>query len=305
MQNNMNWDDLKFFLAVSRTGSIRAAAQSLGVNHATVSRRINQFETSIGKRLFERTPGGYIRTVTADQICEEAHHLEERLNTFSRQILGENKDLVGDIRVTLPQLFGEFMLMPAFSEFCEKYPQVELELLASTELFNLNNREADVAFRICQNPPEHLIGRKLVSMHRACYVTIDWQEKISDEHWLSQQNWIGWSDKMRRPIGKIAREYPRFNSKHKILDGHLQTKACEMGMGVAVLPCFIGDQSPKLIRIPPYTSEAKYDLWLLSHPDLRKNAKVQQFVRFMNEKIEKLKPLFTGQQFKNKSKNTQ
>ncbi len=297
MINAMNWDDLKFFLAVSRLGSIRSAAQHLGVNHATVSRRINQFEQATGQRLFERTPGGYIRTSVADQIYEEAHHLEERLNTFSRRIMGGNDDLSGDIRVTLPQLLGEGFLMPSFAAFCERYPAVELEVLAAAELFNLSHREADVAFRICQQPPDHLIGRKLVSMHRACYISKSHSESMKDPKWLVQQNWIGWSDKMRRPIGQVARTYPRFKSRHKILEGNLQASACEHGMGIAVLPCFLGDPNPNLVRIPPYVSEAKFDLWLLIHPDLRKNAKIQQFVRFMVDAVKSLKPLLMGQSY--------
>lgn len=298
MTKDMNWDDLKFFLAVSRLGSIRSAAQHLGVNHATVSRRINQFEQAVGKRLFERTPGGYIRTSVADQIYEEAHHLEERLNTFSRRIMGGNDELSGDIRVTLPQLLGEGFLMPAFAAFCERYPAVELEVLAAAELFNLSNREADVAFRICHQPPEYLIGKKLVSLHRACYISNKKRTHMLDPEWLAKQHWIGWSDKMRRPIGKVARDYPGFKSKHKILEANLQASACEHGLGIAVLPCFIGDPNPNLVRIPPYVTEAKYDLWLLSHPDLRKNAKIQQFVRFMVDAVESLKPLLMGQLYR-------
>ncbi len=294
MFNNLNWDDLKFFLVVCRTGSIRSAAKTLAVNHATVSRRINQFEKAVGQRLFDRSRTGYTRTRFADLIYEEAHHLEERLNNFSRQISADNQDLVGDIKVTLPQLLGEITLMPIFAAFSKIHPQIEIELLASSELYNLNNREADVALRICKEPPDHLIGRKLASLHRACYVTKNWQHHLKDNEWLAKQNWLGWTERMRRPIGKIAREYPRLNSKHKMLDGHLQVKACELGMGVAILPCFVGDSNPKLIRIPPYTTEAKYDLWLLMHPDLRKHTKIQQFVRYLTEQIGLLNPLFEG-----------
>lgn len=114
---------------------------------------------------------------------------------------------------------------------------------------------------------------------------------------MQQQNWIGWTDKQRRPIGKVARDYPRFGSKHKIVSAVLQAQACKSGMGVAILPCFMADNDPELIRIPPYTSEHKFDLWILSHPDLRKNRKIQTFVRFITERVMVKRALIEGEAF--------
>ena len=110
---------------------------------------------------------------------------------------------------------------------------------------------------------------------------------------------------MRKPAGKIARDYTKISSKHKILDALLQVKACESGMGVAVLPCFLADSNPNLIRIPPYTSEAKYDLWLLYHPDLRNNIKIQQFIRIVFAGLRSSSDLFEGREYSNDSTLTQ
>lgn len=295
MEAHLNWDDLKFFLMVCRTGSIRAAAVGLKVNHATVSRRIKSFEACLGQRLFERTPQGYVRTPVGDEIYEEASHLEERLNSVERRVIGKDNTLFGEIRITLPDIFAQQLLMPFFGEFCLLYPEIELEIFDSTKVFNLANREADVAFRVCNEPPEYLIGRKLPVIHRACYMPRKSLAKLEDESWLIEQNWIGWTDKLRKPIGKIAKEYPRFKSKHKIISASLQAQACKNGMGIAILPCFMADTDPELVRIPPYTSEEKYDLWLLNHPDLRNNAKIQTFVRFMTKKLQKNRALIEGE----------
>ncbi|WDE11952.1 LysR family transcriptional regulator [Thalassomonas haliotis] len=127
----MNWDDLKYFLAVCRMGSIRAAAAELNVNHATVSRRINNFEASLGQRLFERSAKGYIRTKIADEIYRESSHLEERLSTVSRQVAGKDNSLCGDIRITLPELFARGLLMPGIAEFCKLYPLIHIEIIDS------------------------------------------------------------------------------------------------------------------------------------------------------------------------------
>ena len=281
----MNWDDLKYFLTVCQTGSIRSAAEELGVNHATVSRRVKGFEKSLDEQLFERTSKGYIRTEFGNEIYNEAIHLQERLNTVERRAAGKSETLSGEIRVTLPDLMAQNLLMPGFAEFCRQYPEIQLEIIDSTKVFNLANREADVAFRICDEPAEYLIGRHLAEIHRACYMARKLLPNLKKEGWLEAQSWLGWSSKMRKPIGKIAKEYPRFDSKHKIMSGLLQTQACINGMGIAILPCFWADNTPELVRIPPYTTEAKHNLWILYHPDLRNNAKIQTFVRFMTDHV--------------------
>jgi len=293
----LNWDDLKFFLAVCRAGSVRSAAIELCVNHTTVSRRINSFELALGQRLFERTSQGYIRTKLADEIYNEASYLEERLNTVERKIIGNDNELCGDIRITLPEILATELLMPGIAKFSQLYPKIDIDIIESIKELNLANREADVAFRIVKQPPEYLIGRKIAVLHRACYLSKNLAHKLEEPGWLAQQNWIGWTDKLRRPIGSIAKEYPRFSSKHKIANAQLQMIACKEGMGIAILPCFKGDTDKDLVRIPPYTSEAKYDLWILSHPDMRKNSKIQTFVRFMTDYLATKKDLIEGRMF--------
>ncbi len=293
----VNWDDLKYFLAICQSGSVRAAAIELGVNHATVSRRIKHFEEALGEQLFERTVKGYVKTPVGEEIYYESAHLQERLNTIERRVAGKDDSLSGDIRVTLPDLLAQNLLMPGFAEFCHQYPEIQLEIIDSVEVLSLSNREADVAFRLCDQPEEHLIGRKLATIHRACYMAKKLVPNLKIDDWLATRSWLGWTNKLRKPKGKIAREYPRFDSKHKIISGTLQAQACINGMGIAILPCFWADRHPDLVRIPPYTSEAKYDLWILNHPDLRGNNKIQTFVRFMTKHVQNQLALISGKEF--------
>jgi DNA-binding transcriptional LysR family regulator len=286
----MNWDDLKYFLAVARNGSVRGAAQALDVNHATVSRRIRHFEEALGQRLFDRTPSGYEKTHFAEQIYRDALHLEERLYAVTRKLAGQDQKLSGEIRLTLHDGLLQQFLMDDFAVFCEQYPDIELEILDSSRTLNLANREADIALRFSMDPPDYLVGRKAAEVYRACYVAAD---KI-DEYDPKTASWIGWSDSQRRPIGKIAKEYPKLDSRHKIMNANLQLSACRAGMGVGILPCFLGDADPQLVRIPPHTAEHKFDLWLLYHPDLRKNSKIQTFVQFLYERFDAHKDLFEG-----------
>lgn len=293
----MNWDDMKYFLAVCRAGSIRSAAKTLGVNHATVSRRINQFETSLNMRLFERNPKGYSRTKAGEQIYQDASYLEERLNTVERRAMANDANLCGEIRVTTPDVIAQCLIMDDIADFSHLHPDIDIEVIDSARSFNLTNREADVAIRICNDPPEHLVGRKLAAVHRACYVNPATFERCEASGDYSALNWIGWTDKMRRPVGEIAHNYPRFASKHRIVSAVLQAQACRLGMGVAILPCFMADLDPQLVRIPPYSSEHKFDLWILSHPDMRKHKRIQLFVRFITERILAKRALLEGELF--------
>jgi len=297
----MNWDDLKYFLAVSRHGSVRGAAQALDVNHATVSRRIRHFEESLGSRLFERTNTGYEKTLFAEEIYREALHLEERLNTVSRKVDGKNKALKGDIRITLPEGLTQELFIDDFADFSRLHDGIEIEIMDSLRPFNLSNREADIAIRICKEPPDHLVGRKLANIHRACYYSVAHKEDLNDPDFVKKTNWISWNDKYRRPIGQIAKEYPKFKPRHKIMSAELQKSACIAGMGVGILHCYFGDADPALMRIPPYTSEHKYDLWLLYHPDLRTSTKIQTFIQFIYKRMEDHRPLIEGERYQSKN----
>ncbi len=294
----MNWDDLKYFLAVARHGSVRGAAKSLSVNHATVSRRIRHFEEQLGNRLFERTPNGYEKTLLGEEIYSEAFYLEERLSSVSRKVAGKDKRLKGDIRITVPESLGEELIMDELAEFSRLHPKIELELIDSARPLNLANREADVAFRICKDPPEHLIGRKLGELHRACYYSAKHQRDMDGPDWVSKTPWISWSERFRRPVGQIAKDYPKFQIRHKMMSATLQKRACKAGMGVGILLCFAADGDSDLVRVPPYTSESKYSLWLLYHPDLRTSAKIQTFVQFMYHAMEIKRPLLEGKAYK-------
>lgn len=291
----MNWDDLKYFLAVARAGSIRGAAKNLDVSHATVSRRINNFEQQIGFQLFNRSGNGYEKTRAGEEIYAQAVHLEETLYNVHRLAGGKDKALSGPIRVTAADIVAEHLLIDPIASFARLYPNIDIHILDSVRSLNLANREADIAIRVCQSPPEHLIAHRLAGVHRAAYTHISNKDLIMDQGWLARQHWIGWTDKMRKPIGQMAKDYPDFGSKHGIVNTNLMVKACKHNMGIAILPCFIGDSDKDLIRVSPFTSEHKFELFMLVHPDLRNNAKVKEFRNYMLDAIKEKRTLIEGQ----------
>ncbi len=296
----MNWEDLRYFLAVCRAGSMRGAAKELKVNHSTVSRHIDSFEEAIGKRLFKRNASGYQCTREGQEIFEYAEGLENKLFSIERYISAKDETMSGIIRVTAVGFVAEELLMPMFARFCELYEDIELEINGSNKPLSLSNRQSDIAFRLCNSPPEHLIGQKLCAVHETAYVSKRFAKQVIDKNWRQSFNWVGWNDKKLTPRNRVTDVYSEFSSKHKIEDIYLQIQACRQGLGAIVLPCFIGDRNPGLIRVPPYASFELLDLWILHHPDMRGNPKLQAFSKFMKGEIKQVKDLVSGEHFTTK-----
>src|SRR6201996_3036448 len=141
----IDWDDVRYFLAVARGGSVRAAAERLGVNHSTVLRRIAQLEERLGARMFEKLPSGYRLTAAGEEVLELANQMEASSHQLETRVLGRDQSVRGLLRVTLPPFLATHLLMPDFAEFARLHPDIEMEVLSTGEVANLTNREADVA----------------------------------------------------------------------------------------------------------------------------------------------------------------
>jgi molybdate transport repressor ModE-like protein len=143
-----NWDDIRYFLAVARGGSVRAAADALGVNHSTVIRRIVQLEKLLGSKVFEKLPSGYRLTPAGAEIVDLAEQMEAKSDQLETRIFGRDQGLRGKLRITLAPALASGLLMPDFARFSATHPEIELEVVASQGPINLVKREADVALRV-------------------------------------------------------------------------------------------------------------------------------------------------------------
>jgi molybdate transport repressor ModE-like protein len=144
----IDWDDVRYFLAVARGGSIRAAAARLGVNHSTVLRRIAQLEERLGALMFEKLPSGYRLTTAGEEVLELADRMEASSHQLETRVFGRDQSVRGLLRMTLAPTLATHLLMPDLTDFARLYPDIEMEILAYGELANLTNREADVAIRV-------------------------------------------------------------------------------------------------------------------------------------------------------------
>lgn len=274
----MDWDDLKIFLEVARIGSVRGAASTLNVNQSTVSRRITNFEKSLGTALFEKHPTGYVITPAGEDIRRNVERMEEEVAAIDRKLFRRQPALEGSLRVALPVPLATNMLMPDIKQFCQDYPNIELDLAISSGTTNLSKREADVAVRIIkvgETPPDYLVGRKLATYATSHYIA---RSRTQLTH-----PWIG-----------FARDNsPSRNIKYAIDDVTSQIEAVKAGIGVAELPCCLADTDTSLIRIPHTLAQGR-EIWLLTHLDLKNTPRVKVFLKFIRDTFNQHQDLLQG-----------
>ncbi len=294
----MNWDDTRLFLALARSGSARATATEQGVSHSTVTRRVDHLESALGVRLFDRDVRGYRLTGAGEVMMKSAVRAEDALLTAERQLQGRDAQLTGEIRLTTSNIIATHLIMDDLVEFTRQYPDIDLNVLISYDLFNLSRREADVAIRILRlgsSPPEDLVGRHLVTIKNCHYASEAYLAENDPRSVNSTARWIGWDDSERFPAWVKASPFPNLPVYGRLNDVMLQAEAARCGMGLTVLPCFFGDSVEGLRRIPNCEPYLSYDLWMLTHPDLRDAARMRTFRAFAAEAIDRKKTLLAGE----------
>lgn len=300
-KTNLDWDDIRYFLAVSRTSSIRRAALELGVNHATVSRRIGQFEKQLGVRLFEKLPTGYVITSAGEEISSLAEHMEGQANALERKVYGRDMGLTGKLRVTLPQILATHLIMPDLVQFAHENSGIELDIVTSYEVLNLTKRQADVAIRLIyksQDLPDNLYGRKLVNVHRAVYASAKLMNQRQHETIPSAFNWIAKEEDGALPDWAARSFVPAKGSTYLVSDLHTQLAATQNGLGASILHCYIGDQDPGLQRLALKHTEHYGELWILTHGDIRNTPRVRAFTDFITDAIHAHTSLLEGTNYK-------
>ncbi|MDF1606995.1 LysR family transcriptional regulator [Hoeflea sp. YIM 152468] len=279
-----NWDEVRYFLAVVRQGSISAAAETLRVNHTTVSRRIAALEAQLDVRLFDRRKTGFVPTKEAAQLIDAAEEIEAGAMRISRLALAKDTRLEGVLRITAPLVLMHYVLAPIFAAFKRDYPDVELYLQGSDEIYNLINRESDVALRVTAAPMETLYGYKVADTYSGLYAApsllaercVDAAQACS----VDDLNWISEGEDVSRP------SWHQHLFPNGRLACHCDNKltainAAVQGMGVIELPTVLGKAEPGLVRLQGYEVKSEKGIWVLYHRDLRNTARVQAFVSAM------------------------
>jgi DNA-binding transcriptional LysR family regulator len=293
----MDWSDLRIFLALARRRSVRSAGQLLAISHSTIARRIDIFEGRLGVRLFDRQTTGYALTAAGEELLKTAERVEDDINGAERRLVGQDAKLRGEIKVTMPDALATHLLMPDLASFATSYPEIELEVIFSYDALDLAQREADVAIRFVppgRSPAENLLGRRLLSIAQTVYATPEYLARHDLQAEPPTACWIGWAD--HAPFPQWVREspFPNIPARGRLYNVAIQLEATKQGMGLGMLPCFLGDCEPSLVRVPGAEPLRLFELWVLSHEDLRASARMRVFRDFVAEAIVGKKDLLEG-----------
>lgn len=296
-RSHLAWNDFETILAVVTAGSLSGASRALDVSHATVFRRLGDIEQRLGVTLFERSRTGYRPTLAGEELADTARIMDEAALAAERKVAGRDLEPSGEIWTTTTDSLLMGLLTPLFTQFQHKYPGIVLDVAISNQLFNLTRREADVAIRPSNRPPENLIGRPLTTIGQAVYGhrSLGLTPGASIET-LASQPWIGAGPRLQ----DLALDQWMDNNELKAACiYHVDTlvsilSAIRSGMGLAVLPCYLADEDPDIIQLTDPIPDLEYGLWFLMHPDLRGVVRIHALMDFLTEAVRAQKQRLAG-----------
>jgi DNA-binding transcriptional LysR family regulator len=282
----LDWSELQVFAAVCETGSVSRAAQRLGVNHSTVLRRVRALEASLGVALFDRG-ATYVLTPAGHDLQAALQGASAQIDGSRAQVQGRDDEVRGEICLTTTDTLVYGLLTPLLREFCERHPEVQLRVVVNNNFLSLTRREADVAIRGSNRPPENLVGRHVGDIRTAVYASKDYLRDTPKAKDLRALDWIAPDPALAHleQAKWLASQVPteRIVMSVDSLVGMLH--AVRRGVGAAMLLCPLADRHDELVQLQPPPPALDTQLWILTHPDLRQVARVRAFTQFMVERL--------------------
>lgn len=284
--HDLDWDDLRIFLAVASQGSISGAAKGLGTSHSTVLRRLASLEKKLGARVFKRLPGGYAITSAGEQLRERLAGVVEQIEGAQRQLAGLDTRPSGTLRVTSTDTLMHGVLMPLLAEFHAAHPQIRLQIVVNNTFASLTKREADVAIRPTSRPSENLVGRKVGHLQTALYASKAYwkthaRRPFKEHRWvipgetlahLAQAKWV-------------AKDVPAERVALSVDTLVGMASAVRAGVGVGMLLTLLAADDDQLVRIREPLPQLDTDVWILTHADLKQVPRIRLFTDFMYERL--------------------
>lgn len=291
----LDWDDLRFALAVASGGSLAAAGRQLGVNHTTVLRRIAALEKRLGARLFERSPTGYALTAHGEELVEAARGIGETVGRLELKLAGADPSVSGPIRMTTTDTLMTSLLPDILAGLKAAHPGIEVEATTSNLFLSLTRREADVAIRPADDPPPALFGRRISSVGFAVF---GWRDAAAGKPPpdIERRRWIVPDDSLSATAAArwVASSFPDAAVAARADSFVTMAVLAEAGLGVAALPCYLGDRSPALVRLSEPIEAMRTGLWLLTHEHLRRSARIRTFLEFVGTALARQRKAIEG-----------
>jgi DNA-binding transcriptional LysR family regulator len=279
------WDDARFFLAVHRTRSLSQAGRRLGVNQSTVGRRLHALEQALGAVLFVRTAEGYFLAPAGERLLPRAERMEDAALALEREASGRQEALSGVVRITGPDAFSAHILSPLLAELRAKVPGIDYELVAENRTLNLTKREADIAVRTFRPKEPSLVTRRLCELGSALYAAPAYLEAhgpigrdLGAHAFLSVDD-SSWAEGLW-----LHRNWPTARVAFKTNSTPCQIAATVAGMGIGILPCYLADREPGLVRAWPERVLTRH-VWIALHRDLRHAGRIRACADFISEGI--------------------
>ncbi|MBF8781792.1 LysR family transcriptional regulator [Pseudomonas fulva] len=297
----LNWDDLKFFLEVARTRKASSAARRLGVDYTTVSRRIASLERALGTLLFEKSrASGFVLTAEGQRLLGFAESMESTLHMACEQVSGSGVALSGHVRMGCTEGFGSFFITPQLSHFVDAYPAISVDILPLPHFISLSKREADLV--IALERPEHgpYVCCKLCDYRLRLYATheyLDTHEPIQRSADLARHRFISYVDDLAfsSELLYLANLIPEASAQLRSTSVIAQYTAALRGRGLAILPCFLAAQDPRLVALLPEQIEITRHFWMYCREDLRKLKRITLLWDYIREVTERNQGLLRGE----------
>ena len=295
----MDWNDLRYFLAISEEGSLSAAARKLKISQPTLSRRLSALEDSLGNSLFARTKGGLQLTALGQQLLPSIRAMREDAFAVERLSSGDDSRTAGRVIVTAPGTLGDDWLVRRLPGFLARYPKILVHVQVDAAVADLLRREADIAMRMFRPAQADLIASKAADVGWGLYASERYMREFgpfegfgdipAHRFVVPSQDMLTMSDaSLFRALPIRDRIVMRTNNMAGL------GLAMREGLGIGALPCFQGDSMPGLCRLMPETLIAKGELWLVAHAELRRNARVRLLYDYLKETLAGEAPLFLG-----------
>lgn len=289
-------DDWLLVARLAQEASLVQTAQRLGLSHATAFRRLGALEQALGVRLFDRRAGHYSATPAGEALAEAGRAMRSQADAALLRVQGQDLQPRGVVRIASTEGVIGGLLMPLLPGLRKALPEVTLQCLARNEFHNLSQREADLALRPTSAPPPHLIGQRIAPLRHAVYAHRAKAARLARAP-LHQQPWIALDESAAgsQVLQWLASKMPLEQVALRFSGLLMVRAACLQGLGVAVLPCFLGDTEPGLIRLGEPLAECDSELWLLSHPDLRETARVKATRQWLLKAVSTQTALLKGE----------
>lgn len=294
-----DWDDLRFFLAVARAGTVSQAARRLGVDHATVIRRIEALERAMGVKLFERSPRGYFLTQGGERLLPSAEMIHQEARKIGRELISTSHGVGGVVRISTLEGFGNFFLAKRLPNFAAEYPNLTIELLTLQQIVALSRREADLAISL--QPPEtgRFFREKITNYSLYVYGSRDYlaaHAPIKTVADLKDHRFCGYIDDLVfvRGLDYLDEVGKGIRSRLQSSSLHAQTESARAGYGLCVLPSFIGSQYPELVPVVPDKVCLTRSYWMVASADVAPSPRVQAVRRFIRAEVDAAHDIFVG-----------